>query len=160
MVFPKAGWSFLPALAVCLVAAAAVAILFWFDPSTASFYPTCYFHRFTGLLCPGCGSLRAAHQLLHGHIIAALQFNALAVVVAGVIACIVLWRSVALLAGSPASGRLHPRWAWIVLIAIVLFAVARNLPFAAFSFLSPPATPVVASDPATSQPANSGSSEL
>ncbi len=31
----------------------------------------------TGLLCPGCGSQRAIHQLLHGHLAASFQYNQL-----------------------------------------------------------------------------------
>ena len=54
-----------------------VAVLFFFNPSQSSFYPVCLFHQTTGLLCPGCGSLRALHQLLHGNLAAAFHFNAL-----------------------------------------------------------------------------------
>ena len=59
-----------------LLVAIGGAILFCFDPS-AGFYPVCLFHQATGLLCPGCGSLRAMHQLLHGHLLAAFEFNPL-----------------------------------------------------------------------------------
>src|ERR1700730_11233149 len=52
-------------------------VLFCFNPSEYRFYPVCLFHSYTGLLCPGCGSLRALHQLVHGHVIAALRFNIL-----------------------------------------------------------------------------------
>lgn len=34
----------------------------------------------TGLQCPGCGSQRAIHALLHGDIISAWRFNALLVI--------------------------------------------------------------------------------
>src|SRR5690348_15182815 len=57
----------------------AAIFLFWFDPSQSALYPLCYFHRLTGLWCPGCGSLRALHQLLHGNLSAALHYNALLV---------------------------------------------------------------------------------
>src|SRR5437899_5204354 len=52
-------------------------ILYFFNPSQFGFYPSCMFRRVTGLLCPGCGSLRAAHELLHGHLGTALRLNAL-----------------------------------------------------------------------------------
>ena len=58
---------------------AGAAVLFFFNPSQFGFYPTCLFYKTTGLLCPGCGTLRATHQLLHGHIEAAFRFNALIV---------------------------------------------------------------------------------
>src|SRR6059036_559562 len=62
-----------------LLAVLAAGVLFCFDPSHYPFYPVCFFHKSTGLLCPGCGSLRAMHQLLHGHVAAAMHFNALLV---------------------------------------------------------------------------------
>jgi hypothetical protein len=50
-------------------------VLFAFDPATAGFYPPCLFRTFLGARCPGCGSLRAAHQLLHGNFSAAWALN-------------------------------------------------------------------------------------
>lgn len=38
--------------------------------------PKCFFHTLTGLQCPGCGSQRAIHALLHGRIADAWHFNA------------------------------------------------------------------------------------
>ncbi|MCX6913024.1 MAG: DUF2752 domain-containing protein, partial [Verrucomicrobia bacterium] len=58
-----------------LLAAAVGLVLFCFDPRQYHFYPICFFHKATGLLCPGCGALRATHQLLHGHLAAAFRFN-------------------------------------------------------------------------------------
>ena len=52
-----------------------VAVLFFFNPATTSFYPPCLFRTFLGTQCPGCGSLRAAHQLLHGNFAAAWALN-------------------------------------------------------------------------------------
>ena len=56
-------------------AALAAAVLFLFDPATARFYPPCLFKTFLGTQCPGCGSLRAAHQLLHGNVSQAWALN-------------------------------------------------------------------------------------
>ena len=41
----------------------------------------CSFHRLTGLDCPGCGMTRAFHQLSHGNLAEALEFNLLSPVV-------------------------------------------------------------------------------
>ncbi len=46
-----------------------------FDPATTGFYPPCLFKTFLGVRCPGCGSLRAAHQLLHGNFQQAWTLN-------------------------------------------------------------------------------------
>src|SRR3954466_7195069 len=51
--------------------------LYLYNPVEHRFYPFCAFYQTTGLLCPGCGSLRAAHNLLHGHLIRAIQCNCL-----------------------------------------------------------------------------------
>src|SRR5512135_2794851 len=72
--------SFLLGLSLfAVVAMSAAAVLFCFDPAQFAFYPFCWFHRTTGLLCPGCGALRGLHQLLHGHIAAAFRLNPLLV---------------------------------------------------------------------------------
>lgn len=54
---------------------AGIAVLFFFDPATTSFYPPCLFKTLLGMQCPGCGSLRAAHALLHGNISQAWALN-------------------------------------------------------------------------------------
>ena len=54
-------------------------ILFTFDPSVSALFPKCPFLMLTGLQCPGCGSQRAIHALLHLDIMAALHYNALLV---------------------------------------------------------------------------------
>jgi hypothetical protein len=58
-----------------LAALGATALLFFFDPAAHSFYPPCPLHALTGLDCPTCGGLRAAHRLLHGHLRAAFAMN-------------------------------------------------------------------------------------
>jgi hypothetical protein len=64
---------FAPLLACAGIAG--IAVLFFFDPATAGFYPPCLFRTVFGTQCPGCGSLRAAHQLLHGNVAAAWALN-------------------------------------------------------------------------------------
>lgn len=53
------------------------AIYFSIDPETSRFMPRCLFHELTGRQCPGCGSQRMLHALLHGDIITAWHHNAL-----------------------------------------------------------------------------------
>lgn len=47
----------------------------FYDPSAVSFFPRCPFYVLTGWYCPGCGSQRALHSLLHGKIGQAVNFN-------------------------------------------------------------------------------------
>jgi hypothetical protein len=50
------------------------------DPATSGLFPECPFRLATGgLSCPGCGTLRALHQLGHGNLGAALALNPIAV---------------------------------------------------------------------------------
>lgn len=55
-----------------------VLIFFFFNPATELFVP-CPFYLITGFYCPGCGSQRAIHLLLHGDILGAFRFNPLMV---------------------------------------------------------------------------------
>ncbi len=55
--------------------------LYYFNPQEHAFYPRCLFYETTGLWCPGCGGLRANHQLLHGNLSAAFRLNPLVVFV-------------------------------------------------------------------------------
>lgn len=52
-------------------------IYYALDPSQSGVFPRCTFLSFTGYKCPGCGSQRAIHALLHGDVAAAFKFNAL-----------------------------------------------------------------------------------
>jgi hypothetical protein len=55
-----------------------VAVLFFgiFNPANY-FFPKCPFLSLTGFQCPGCGSQRALHQLLHGNFGEVIRLNAL-----------------------------------------------------------------------------------
>ena len=55
-------------------------LYFRFDPALYPF-PKCPFWSLTGFKCPGCGSQRALHQLLHGDVGGAVQANLLLVLV-------------------------------------------------------------------------------
>ena len=66
--------------AIASGAAAALAILYFFDPSTSAIFPPCPTNALTKLHCPGCGTLRAMHALLHGDVKEALSQNILAVI--------------------------------------------------------------------------------
>lgn len=123
-------------LAISVAAAVGVgASLFLFNPAEHAFYPQCIFHQATGLHCPGCGGLRAVHQLLHGHLLAALRLNGLAVLSLPLFAGL-LWRE---LAGRRFGIRgrhfLSSRLIWGCFGMVLGFTVLRNFP--AFAFLAP-----------------------
>ena len=40
------------------------------NPYESGAFPSCIFYQATGWYCPGCGGLRATHELLHGDVAA------------------------------------------------------------------------------------------
>ena len=106
-------------------------LLFFFAPTERPFYPRCVFHSLTGLACPGCGSLRAAHEFLHGNFAAAFRLNPFALTIVPL--AIGGW----IARGESAFNRLRPIWIWGLLAVIIVFSVLRNLPIAPFSYLKP-----------------------
>ena len=61
-------------------------IYYNFNPSNMAIFPKCPFLLLTGLKCPGCGSQRAIHCLLHLDIYGAVKYNFLLVASLPVIA--------------------------------------------------------------------------
>jgi len=113
-----------------VAALAGVALLYLYNPVEAGFYPRCFFKIATGLDCPGCGGLRATHQLLHGHLRAAFQLNPLYV------AALPVGMLFLIRAGAERwSGRKWPRLfrsttlVWMGAGAVLVFGVLRNLPW-------------------------------
>jgi hypothetical protein len=132
-------WQNAPALWPALAVLAAVAgfVLFCFDPRQYHFYPVCFFHRTTGLLCPGCGALRALHQLLHGHLVAAFRLNPMLVVSVPFLIWLGARSALQKASNRPAFIRLRPLWLWLILAAALVVSVLRNLPGAPFDVLRP-----------------------
>jgi hypothetical protein len=116
----------------------AAVLLYMLNPSKSGLFPPCPFHALTGWYCPGCGSLRAIHQLLHGDILAALQFNPLMVlslpfVIYGLAAemlktCLNVRLPVVCL---------RAYWIWAIFAVIVLYGIGRNIPYWPFILLAP-----------------------
>lgn len=101
------------------------------SPFVPGSYPTCPFLALTGLHCPGCGSLRALHELAHGDVAAAIGLNLVAVAVAPLLAYWWLRWARRSWVGAVRPPPAHPLAGWILLASIVTFAVARNLPVGA-----------------------------
>ena len=113
-----------------------VALLYFlFDPTKVSIFPPCIFHQVTGLDCPGCGAQRALHQLLHGHLIAALRLNAMFVLSLPLAA----WfapRFISRLVKGTTMPPLNTRWLVIYFSAWIVFGIVRNLPFPACAWFA------------------------
>jgi hypothetical protein len=112
---------------------ALVLVLFWFDPSRYGFYPTCLFHQTTGLLCPACGSLRAIHQLLNGHLDAAFHFNPVLVLSLPLCACFMGFYALRRFRHQPVNLALSAKWIWLLAAVVLAFSIWRNLPGSPFA---------------------------
>ena len=130
---PRVGY-----VAIIALGFAGVAVLYTFDPRNPGTYPICPFLGLTGYHCPGCGTLRALHQLLHGNVIAALGYNPLTVL------------SLPFIAYSLADGAMRgfrvkglPRifiphqYIWALFVGIVAFWLLRNVPIEPLTVLAP-----------------------
>ena len=117
----------LPAFAFVSLAMAGT-ILFFFDPAHYDFYPSCFIRSITGLNCPGCGSLRAIHELLHGHVAAAVQLNLLLVLSLPLALSLMIRKAVAWRSGRAPTLEIKRVWLWTFLALALAFTVVRNLP--------------------------------
>lgn len=99
------------------------------DPNEAGHYPVCPLLHYTGVYCPGCGGLRGAYALVHGHLGESLRCNAAAVAGYAVFAIVwTLWFTRAL-RGRRFAPALPPRGLYALCGLLLAFTVVRNLPF-------------------------------
>ena len=113
-----------------LLLAMALLMLRTFNPVTTAYFPPCPFREFTGYLCPGCGTLRALHQLLIGNVGAALRLNPLMMLLLpymGYSAASSLLEAVT--GRALPSVFIRPVFIWILLAVNILFWILRNIPF-------------------------------
>ena len=118
--------------------AGGLAMLYVWDPATTGMYPPCPFRALTGYYCPGCGSTRATHQLLHGHVGNALRLNPLMVISLPLLAYAVAaakWPGIQV--GWIRRITSTPAWPLAILVVVVLYWLLRNLPIEPFSWLAP-----------------------
>lgn len=104
---------------------AVLALLCFFDPSTSAIFPPCPTNALTSLYCPGCGTLRAMHALLHGDLKEALSQNILAVIFIPILPAIYFFPKYFRKPIVPAA----------MLVIFILYAILRNTE--TFSFLAP-----------------------
>ena len=122
-------WNLKTVLVLTLVVILIV-VYFLFDPSQYSFFPRCPLNKYLGILCPGCGSQRALHDLFNLKFVSSFHHNPLMMV------------SIPYIIGgyyfetrktwSPRQRKIRNffyglKAIWIVFAVIVLYAIVRNL---------------------------------
>jgi hypothetical protein len=125
-------------VAFVALATTGAVLLRLFDPAHSLLFPPCPLRYFTGLYCPGCGSLRAIHALLHGDLRQAVAMNLLTVILLPFIGYGLGSEVYRGFRARPLPGTMLPAsWIRALFAVIVLFGIARNLPFHPFDLLAP-----------------------
>jgi hypothetical protein len=106
----------------------------------ATIFPECFFHRFTGLDCPGCGMTRAVHAALHGRLAEAFRFNPVGIFLFPAALLGIGLELIGWVRGKPLPFRFRAggRWGWGIAITLLVFWVLRNIPVWPCTLLSPP----------------------
>ena len=119
----RALWAILLIMLVLLLAVA----YYFFDPVEAAWMPKCIWKVMTGTDCPGCGSQRMAHSLMHGDLIGAWHANAYAICMIPVIGFLI-WLELFRDKYPIMYSRIHAPWMiWILVASIFAWWILRNL---------------------------------
>ena len=114
--------------AVGAVVAAGTAYVAAVDPNQPGHYPVCPTYALAGIYCPGCGMLRATHDLLHLDLAGAFARNPLVLpLYVGLVLLFAAWVR-AVWTGRPLRWD-PPSWMpWALAAAFVAVVVVRNVP--------------------------------
>ena len=120
-------------IAIWSVLLAGAAYLFMFEPGKTGFFPVCLFRFLTGYQCPGCGSTRAMHQLLHGHVVAAFELNPFFLLaIPFLLYTLVRYSVIVMRGGVPRQNTLPAPYIYALFVVVVSFWIFRNTPFYPF----------------------------
>jgi hypothetical protein len=128
----------LSASAVVALAAGGLSVVYLLDPGSSGLYPPCPFLALTGFYCPGCGTLRALHQLTLGHPVAALDLNPLMVLLLPFVAYFLASQAMLAVKGQPLRRFfVRPELIWALLGVVLAYGVLRNIPAYPLILLAP-----------------------
>lgn len=125
-------------LGIMLIVIALIAIYYNFNPEMYHFFPECPFHKYFHLDCPGCGSQRAVHALLHGDVITALDYNVLLVLSIPLLMVHFSLKAYSYFTHKNIGLKFwyNPNTPKIIFVIVVLFWITRNIPYLPFSYLA------------------------
>ena len=115
-------------VSVAALGAAGAWVLYTFAPTAYGFYPQCPFRLLTGLQCPGCGTTRALHHLLHGRFEEAFRLNPMIFVLIAV----ALFALPSVLRGRQPGFLMKPWFAWAAFAVLTSYWIVRNTPLYPF----------------------------
>lgn len=113
-------------------------VIYFFKPGQSFIYPPCPVHFLTGFYCPGCGTARGVHALLHGRFLQALDFNPLMVISIPFLGYAIISQVLFYIRGKGLPQVIkHPFWIWAIFVLIIVYTILRNIPFYPFTILAP-----------------------
>ena len=120
-------------ITIWLLLLAGSVYLYAFEPGKTGLFPPCLFRALTGLTCPGCGSTRAMHQILHGHFVAAFMLNPLFLLAIPFLLYALFRYSIGVMRGEiPRRNTLPASYIYALFVIVVSFWIFRNTPFYPF----------------------------
>ena len=115
------------AFLIVIVVVALATAYYCFDPVEVRWMPRCIWKVATGTDCPGCGSQRMIHALMHGDFKSAWHANAYALCIIPLIG-FMLWLELFRYKYPMLYRRVHSPWVlWSVVSSVVLWWIGRNM---------------------------------
>ncbi|MBN1971699.1 MAG: DUF2752 domain-containing protein [Candidatus Delongbacteria bacterium] len=108
---------------VFVVIGSVLYVYYALDPIRDSIFPPCMFHQLTGFYCPGCGTQRALHSILHGKILSGVILNPLPVLLLFLIILFYIKNRYNMYNKSFLTGMQSK----IIVIVVMLYTVIRNM---------------------------------
>ena len=119
--------------AIWLLLIAGAVYLYIFEPGKSGFFPGCPFRLLTGFTCPGCGTTRALHQILHGHFDIAFTLNPLLLLaIPFFLFAFIRYSVIVMRGGVPRPNALPAPYIYAIFFIILSFWIFRNTPFYPF----------------------------
>ena len=114
------------------------AVVAYYEPTSAGFFPVCPLFALTGFACPGCGLTRGFHALFHGDWIVALDFNLLIPIWTVVFSWVFVSLIVLAIRGKGLKmWPTNPRFMTVFGAIMLVFGVLRNVPIWPLTILFP-----------------------
>ena len=107
-----------------------VGMVYYFNnPAESWFFLKCPVNYVTGLSCPGCGSQRAIHELLHLNFKQAFAYNPLLIAAIPYTALGIAFNTETLKTRYPKTRKFFygQRALYVVLVVVILFFILRNI---------------------------------
>jgi len=123
---------------IVIVGLGVLSLYFFINPTSTALFPKCPFYVITGFLCPGCGSQRAIHHIMHGDIFLGLRQNYLFLILFFVLSYELFISLKTLLGQNTRNNLLHNKKITnTILVLVIVFWILRNIPVYPFILLAP-----------------------